>query len=85
MSEADLPSTAALAGSGAASNAAAITDLLGDPSVQTDPHVKDQRRGQWVWLVLIIFMSVVAVFLFPRLTSLFAFNQPIPHASSTTG
>lgn len=75
MSEADLPSTAALAGSGAASNAAAITDLLGDPSVQTDPHVKDQRRGQWVWLVLIIFMSVVAVFLFPRLTSLFAFTQ----------
>ena len=69
MSDADMPSTTTLAGTGAASNAAAITDLLGDPSVQTDQSgkAKDQRRGQWVWLMLIILIVVSGVFLFPRI------------------
>lgn len=77
MSDADMPSTTTLAGTGAASNAAAITDLLGDPSVQTDQSgkAKDQRRGQWVWLMLIILIVVSGVFLFPRISVLFALTQ----------
>jgi len=50
----------------ATTNAAAIADLLGNPTAQQEPVGKSPRRG-WVWFLLFVSLFLVAVFLAPRL------------------
>jgi len=50
----------------ATTNAAAIADLLGNPTDQQQPVVKNPRRG-WVWFLLLVPLLLGAVFLAPRL------------------
>ena len=50
----------------ATTNAAAIADLLGNPTDQQQPVGKNPRRG-WVWFLLLVPLLLGAVFLAPRL------------------
>ena len=50
----------------ASTNAAAIADLLGNPTAQQQPVGKSSRRG-WVWLLVLLPLVVTGVFLSPRL------------------
>ena len=50
----------------ATTNAAAIADLLGNPTDQQQPVGKNPRRG-WVWFLLFVPLLLGAVFLAPRL------------------
>ena len=50
----------------ASTNAAAIADLLGNPTAQQQPVGKSSRRG-WVWLLVLLPLFVTGVFLSPRL------------------
>ena len=50
----------------ASTNAAAIADLLGNPTAQQQPVGKSSRRG-WVWLLVLLPLLVAAGFLSPRL------------------
>lgn len=50
----------------ASTNAAAIADLLGNPTAQQQPVRKSSRRG-WVWLLVLLPLVVTGVFLSPRL------------------
>lgn len=53
----------------ASTNAAAIADLLGNPTAQQQPVGKSSRRG-WVWLLVLLPLLVAAGFLSPRLLEL---------------
>ena len=50
----------------ASTNAAAIADLLGNPTAQQQPVGKSSQRG-WVWLLVLLPLVVTGVFLSPRL------------------
>ena len=59
-------STSASEQTTATTNAAAIADLLGNPTDQQQPVGKNPRRG-WVWFLLFVPLLLGAVFLAPRL------------------
>ncbi len=61
MLETELPETA----SAPASNAAAIADLLGRPTVAAEPHL--QRRPLWPWLILLVLVAGGGVLAAPKL------------------
>ena len=50
----------------ASTNAAAIADLLGNPTAQRERVGGSPRRG-WTWLLLLLPVLLAGVFLFPRL------------------
>ena len=50
----------------ASTNAAAIADLLGNPTAQRERVGGSPRRG-WAWLLLLLPVLLAGVFLFPRL------------------
>ena len=50
----------------ASTNAAAIADLLGNPTAQQQPVGKSSRRG-WVWLLVLLPLFIAGGFLSPRL------------------
>mgnify|MGYP000026263407 FL=1 len=59
-------STSGSAQATATTNAAAIADLLGNPTAQQQPVEKSPRRG-WVWFLLFVPLLLGAVFFAPRL------------------
>ncbi|MDC1301835.1 HlyD family efflux transporter periplasmic adaptor subunit [bacterium] len=59
-------STSASAQTTATTNAAAIADLLGNPTDQQQPVGKNPRRG-WLWFLLFVPLLLGAVFFAPRL------------------
>ncbi len=59
-------SESALEQPAATTNAAAIADLLGNPTGQQEPVGKSPRRG-WVWFLLFVPLLLGALFLAPRL------------------
>ena len=59
-------STSGSAQTTATTNAAAIADLLGNPTAQQQPVEKSPRRG-WVWFLLFVPLLLGAVFFAPRL------------------
>ena len=50
----------------ASTNAAAIADLLGNPTAQQQPVGKSSRRG-WAWLLVLLPLLIAGVLLSPRL------------------
>jgi len=68
MLETELPETATASATAPASNAAAIADLLGSPTVAAEPQ--SSRRRLWPWLILLLVVAGGSVLVAPQLLAL---------------
>ena len=68
MLETELPETATASATAPASNAAAIADLLGSPTVAAEPP--SGRRRLWPWLSLLVLAAGGSVLVAPQLLAL---------------
>lgn len=68
MLETELPETATTSATAPASNAAAIADLLGSPTVAAEPQAS--RRRLWPWLILLVLVAGGSVLAAPQLLAL---------------